>query len=263
MPETTIISADGTKLAARRSGSGSPLVMVHGAMGDLNSFALVEGLLAERHTVWVYSRRGRGGSGDGADYRLEREVEDVLAVVEAAGGDVHLFGHSAGGVFSLLAAGRAKTLRTLSVYEPPLNVDEADDAVFDAVRSAVEAGDPDRALETFFPVADIPAQEMEMVRGIDPVWQALRAGVMVFPREHRALRDDARRIFESAVLPDVPFLYLYGELTTAPVYPSAADAKKLWPHAELRGLPGQRHLAPMFDPSTFAASLVEFTSAHE
>lgn len=263
MPETTIISADGTKLAARRSGSGSPLVMVHGAMGDLNAFALVEGLLAERHTVWVYSRRGRGGSGDGADYRLEREVEDVLAVVEAAGHSVHLFGHSAGGVFSLLAAGRARSLRTLSVYEPPLNVDEADDAVFAAVRSAVEAGDPDKALETFFPVADITAQETAMVRGIDEVWQALRAGVMVFPREHRALHDDARRMFESTGLPNVPFLYLYGDLTTAPVYPSAQEAKDLWPDAQMRYLPGQRHLAPMFDPTTFAAALLEFTTAHD
>jgi len=85
MPETTITSADGTNLAARRSGHGSPMVLVHGANGDLDTFALIEGLLAERHSVWVYSRRGRGGSGDGPDYALEREVEDLLAVAAAAG----------------------------------------------------------------------------------------------------------------------------------------------------------------------------------
>ena len=72
MPEVTITSADGTKLAARRSGRGSPLVLVHGATGDLDTFALIERALAERHTVWVYSRRGRGGSSDGADYSLQR-----------------------------------------------------------------------------------------------------------------------------------------------------------------------------------------------
>ena len=65
MPETTIASADGTKLAARHSGHGSPIVLVHGANGSLETFALIEGPLAERHSVWVYSRRGRGGSGDG------------------------------------------------------------------------------------------------------------------------------------------------------------------------------------------------------
>jgi pimeloyl-ACP methyl ester carboxylesterase len=59
MPDTTITSADGTTLAARRFGRGSPLVIVHGAIGDLDTFALIEGLLAERHSVWVYSRRGR------------------------------------------------------------------------------------------------------------------------------------------------------------------------------------------------------------
>jgi hypothetical protein len=71
MPDTTITSADGTTLAARRSGRGSPLVLVHGAIGDVDTFALIEGLLAERHSVWVYSRRGWGGSGDGRDYSLQ------------------------------------------------------------------------------------------------------------------------------------------------------------------------------------------------
>jgi pimeloyl-ACP methyl ester carboxylesterase len=77
MPKLTIGSADGTNLAARRWGHGSPVVLAHGANGDLDTFALIEGLLAERHSVWVYSRRGRGGSADGPDYRLEREVEHL------------------------------------------------------------------------------------------------------------------------------------------------------------------------------------------
>src|SRR5262245_50334953 len=104
MPGTTVTSADGTKLAVRRSGQGSPIVLVHGTNGDLDTFALVEGLLAERHSVWVYSRRGRGGSGDGPDYSLQREVDDVLAVVAAAGGNAHLLGHSGGALYCLFAA---------------------------------------------------------------------------------------------------------------------------------------------------------------
>ena len=104
MPDTMITSADGTKLAARHCGQGSPMVLVHGALGSIETFALVEGPLAERHTVWVYSRRGRGGSGDSPPYSLEREVDDVLAVLAAAGDDAHLLGHSAGAIYSLLAA---------------------------------------------------------------------------------------------------------------------------------------------------------------
>src|ERR671918_1415171 len=102
MPDTTITSADGTTLAARWSGSGSPLVLVHGAIGDLDTFALIEGLLAERHSVWVYSRRGRGGSGDSPDYSLQREVDDVLAVVAAAGYGGRPLGHSWGALYNPL-----------------------------------------------------------------------------------------------------------------------------------------------------------------
>jgi len=263
VPNTTVTSSDGTKLAVCCSGSGSPLVLVHGAMGNLDTFALIEPLLAERHTVWVYSRRGRGGSGDGPDYGLEREVEDVLAVVEAAGDDVHLFGHSSGAFYCLLAAPRARSLRSLTLYEPPLHVAQVDEAPFAGVRSALDAGDPDRALEAFFPVADITAQEMEAIRGEEPVWQVLREGVLVFPREHRALQADGRTMLSAADPPDAPILYLYGEETEVPIYPTLDEVAKLWPKAELRSLPGQRHLAPMFDPSTFAQAILAFTTVHD
>lgn len=263
MTETIVVSPDGTELAARCSGSGSPLVLVHGAMGDLNAFALMEELLAERHSVWVYSRRGRGGSGDGPDYSLEREVEDILAVLDAAGDGAHLFGHSSGAFYSLLAAPRARSLRSLSLYEPPLHVDRVDPAIFAGVKSAVEAGDPDRALEVFFPVADIAEEEAKAIRAQDAVWDALCKGVLVFPREHRALHDDGRKLLSAVERRDVPVLYLYGELTKSPVFPTTDEVSERWPNAELRCLPGQRHMATVFDPVTFAAALLAFTTAHD
>ena len=145
MPDTTVPSADGTELAVRRSGQGSPIVLVHGTNGDLDTFALVEGLLAERHSVWVYSRRGRGGSGDGSDYALGREVEDVLAVLQAAGGNAHLLGHSGGALYCLFAATETASLRSLVLYEPPFKLDRLDPSRIDEVQSALDAGDPDRA----------------------------------------------------------------------------------------------------------------------
>jgi pimeloyl-ACP methyl ester carboxylesterase len=263
MQETTIVSADGTALAARCSGSGSPLVLVHGAMADLNAFALIEGLLAQRHSVWTYSRRGRGGSGDGAHYGLEREIEDVLAVLAAAGDGAHLFGHSSGAFYCLLAALRAPSLRSLMLYEPPLHVDSVDAALLDGVQSALDAGEPDRALETFFPVAGIVSEEVEAFRAQEAVWEALRRGVLVFPREHRALQADGRRMLSAAEFPPVPMLYLYGERTEAPVFPTLDEIADLLPKVQFHCLAGQRHMAPVFDPSGFARALVAFTTAHD
>lgn len=263
MREATVVSADGTELAARCSGSGSPLVLVHGAMADLNAFGPVEELLAERHSVWVYSRRGRGGSGDGPHYSLDREIEDVLSVLDAAGDGAHLFGHSSGAFYCMLAASRARSLRSLVLYEPPLHVDGVDATILDGMESALDAGEPDRALQIFFPVAEIVEEEVEAIRAQKPVWEALRQGVRVFPREHRALQAEGRKMLSAVELPHVPMLYLYGELTEAPVFPTLDEVAELLPKAQLHCLPGQRHMAPMFDPTTFAQAVLAFTSAHD
>ena len=262
MPETTIISADGTKLAARSSGHGSPVVLVHGANGDLDTFALIEGLLAERHSVWVYSRRGRGGSGDGPDYALEREVEDVLAVLDAAGGDAHLVGHSGGAVYCLLAAMRSPSLRGLVLYEPPLHFDRMDMGVIDAAESALDAGDPDLALEIVFPAVGVVEEEVQLIRSLPPVWERVREGVQQTPREGRAL-DDGRDQLLAFDPPDVPTLYLYGEVTDASCFATLDEVAELMPNAQLRGLPGQRHLAFAFDPTSFAQAILAFTTAHD
>lgn len=263
MPETTITSADGTKLAARHSGQGSPIVLVHGGNGDLDTFVLIEGLLAERHSVWVYSRRGRGGSGDGPDYCLEREVEDVLAVLAAAGDRAHLVGHSIGAAYCLFAAMQSPSLRSLVLYEPPVRFDRAGPSAVDGVQTALDAGDPDRALEIFFPVADIVDQEVEVLRSLEPVWARLREGVRLIPRESRAVLHEGRSRLTEFEPTDVPTLYLYGEETDASIFATLDEVTELLPKAQLHGLPGQRHLAIAFDPTAFAQALLAFTTAHD
>ncbi|MFW6093719.1 MAG: alpha/beta fold hydrolase [Pseudomonadota bacterium] len=260
MTETTVVSADGTPLAARHSGSGSALVLVHGALGDLNTFALLEEPLARHHTVWVYSRRNRGGSGEGSSYGVEREVEDVSAVLDAAGGDAHLFGHSSGAFYAMLAAPRAARLRSLLLYEPPLHIENVDRNLRDRMTSALADGDPAHAIETFAPVADIAPEELAAVRSQEMVWQALEAGVQVFPRELQALQDEGPDLLSQAQLPDVPLLYLYGELTRAPVYAPVSEVAERYPEAHLHCLSRQRHLAPMFDAEAFAQAILEFTA---
>lgn len=264
MSELTITSADGTKLAARHSGRGSALVLVHGATGDLNTFALIESALAKQHTVWVYSRRGRGGSSDGPDYSLQREVEDVLAVLAATGDAAHLVGHSGGALYCLLAATQTRSLRSLVLYEPPLRLDtdDLDPAVIDDMQSALDAGDPNRALELFFPVAGIIDYEIQALRSLDPVWSRLQAGIALAPREFKAGLQEAPEQFAAFEPPDVPMLYLYGEATQASIFPTIDQVAELLPNAQQHGLSQQRHLAFAFDPTTFAQAVLAFTTSH-
>src|SRR5262245_58769690 len=261
MPDTTVTSADGTKLAVRHSGQGSPIVLVHGANGDLDTFALIEGQLAERHSVWVYSRRGRGGSSDGSDYTLGREVEDVLAVLDAAGGNAHLLGHSGGALYCLFAA-EAASLRSLVLYEPPFNLDRLDPRLVDQVQAAVDAGDPDRALEIVFCVVGIADAEAQILRSLEPVWERLRDGVRQAPREIHVIDQITDRL-RSFTPPEIPTLYLYGQETDASVFATREEVVNRLPQAQLQGLAGQRHLAFAFDPTSFAQSVLVFTTAHD
>ena len=260
--KVTITSADGTKLAARCSGHGSPLVLVHGANGDLDTFSLIEDALAQHHTVWVYSRRGRGGSGDGPDYALEREVEDVRAVLAVAGDGAHLVGHSGGAIYSLLAAEEGPLLSSLALYEPPLHIERLDPSLIDRVQMALDAGDPDVALEILFPAIGVTGTEASVLRSVESVWQRLRQGVRLAPRE---LQTGVQAIDRLNPLdpPDIPTLYLYGEKTDASVFPTADEVAELLPRAQLHRLPGQRHLAFGFDPTPFAQAILQFTTGHD
>jgi pimeloyl-ACP methyl ester carboxylesterase len=224
------------------------------------------GLLAERHSVWVYSRRGGGDSGDGTDYTYRREVEDVGAVLAAAGDRAHLFGHSGGAFYALLAATHAASLRSLVLYELPL-IDRLDagfiDGLIDGMETAIGASDPDRALELFLPLAGIVDEEVQALRALEPVWARMRAGVRPLPREVQSARRDGPDWLVGFDPPDVPTLYLYGEDTDARMFPNPSEVPDLPPNAQLRSLPRQRHLAFAFDPASFAHAILEFTAAHD
>ena len=262
MSDTTITSADGTRLAARCSGEGSPIVLVTGANGDLDTFALIEGPLAERHSVWVYSRRGRGGSGDGSGYAFAREVEDVLAVLDAAGSSAHLLGHSGGALYCLFAAMETPLLRSLVLYEPPLHIDRLDPSGIDQVQSVLDAGDLDRALEIVCSIVGVVDAEVQILRSLEPVWERLREAVRRVPREVRA-GDEVRDWLRSFDPPDIPTLYLYGEDTDVSIFATHDEVAERFPNARLHGLPGQRHLAFAFDPTSFAQAVLAFTTAHD
>jgi pimeloyl-ACP methyl ester carboxylesterase len=122
-----VLSKDGTAIAFDRLGHGSPVILVDGALcyrGMGQSGQLAE-LLAQHFTVFTYDRRGRGDSGDTAPYAVEREVEDIAALLSEAGGAAFVWGMSSGAVLALAAANRLSGIKKLALYEAPFIVDDS------------------------------------------------------------------------------------------------------------------------------------------
>ncbi|MBO3101876.1 alpha/beta fold hydrolase [Cellulomonas fengjieae] len=115
----TLISADGTPIAYERTGDGPAVVLTTGAFNDHTTGAELAALLDEDHTAVTYDRRARGRSGDTAPYAVERELEDLAAVIEVAGGSAAVFGFSSGGVLALAAAAAGLPITHLALYEAP------------------------------------------------------------------------------------------------------------------------------------------------
>ncbi|MEU3249384.1 alpha/beta fold hydrolase [Streptomyces sp. NPDC006997] len=119
------ISRDGTPIAYERSGDGPAVILVSGAMSTGATVAPLAGSLSDRCTVLAYDRRGRGASGDTAPYAVDREVEDLAALIDAAGGEAALYGVSSGGALALRAAASGLPVRQVAVYEVPYALDDA------------------------------------------------------------------------------------------------------------------------------------------
>lgn len=256
--ETRITSTDGTSLATRTSGTGAPVVLVHGTTASKDTWALVAPHLESRHTVHVYDRRGRGESDDGDDhYGLEAEVDDLRAIVSACEAPPHVVAHSFGAVCALEAAADGANIASLCVYEPPVHLGQERDVVARTSAHLV-AGDPGRALETFLTMAGASDDELAFLRAMPAVWDAVVAvAAATLERELAALssfRWDHTRYADVAV----PALILAGELTDAPVYATVSELRSALPHAVTHTFPGQRHVAMSFDPEGFAAVLLRF-----
>lgn len=256
MTEELVRAADGVSLSARVSGEGQPLVLVHGTTGSKESWALVEPLLAQDFTVWSYDRRGRGLSGDGESYDVEREVEDLLAVLDATDGRAHLLGHSFGG-HCALEASRVADLRSLCLYEPVAHAARKRDAIATTLE-LLAAGKDEEALKVqLVDVAGVSAEEFSFVRGTPQVWERFLGGAPTIEREVQAVLEadwDPQR-HQSLTCPT---LLLSGALTANPVYLSYDELLQAAPHAVHTIIAGQRHLAFATDPRGFAAAVTAF-----
>jgi pimeloyl-ACP methyl ester carboxylesterase len=265
---STVRSSDGTAIAYDSVGAGPALVVVDGAFShravNRTSARLAE-LLAPRFTVYRYDRRGRGQSGDASAYAVAREVEDMQAVVAAAGGAAFVLGGSSGAVLALDAAAHTPAITRLAVYEPPFIVDASRPAVADdypaRLQALVAAGRPGDAVALFFTEAvRVPPSDVAAMRG-QPFWSEIE---QVAP----TLRYDAEIMagtMRGAPLPagrwaavTAPTLVLNGG-GGAEFMRAGADAlAAILPHAQRRSLPGQTHDVAA---EVLAPALVEFFSA--
>jgi pimeloyl-ACP methyl ester carboxylesterase len=255
----TFISKDGTPIAFAVSGAGPALVLVHGTTADHARWAPILPALEAHFTVYACDRRGRGASGDGPRYALEREFEDIVAVVDGIGGPVDLLGHSHGAICALEAAASAKNLRRLVLYEPPIpaGAPSTPPGALEKLQAMLDAGDRDGVVAAFMTsVARVPPPQVEAMRA-QPAWRARVAAAATIPRELRA--DDAY-----ALSPDrlrgitAPALLLLGG-ASAPFFRAALErVQAALASSELVVLPGQQHAAIDMAPDLFSREVIAF-----
>jgi pimeloyl-ACP methyl ester carboxylesterase len=170
----TVRSSDGTTLAYDRVGTGPAVVLVGGGPTDRKANAPVADLLAESFTVYNYDRRGRGASSDTEPYAVDRECEDLAAVIDAAGGRAGVYGTSSGAILTMEAATRGVPAASLALWEPGYVVDDSRTPppadLAPRFADLVAAGRNGDALELFFTSgADMPAKVVESMRSA-PFW---------------------------------------------------------------------------------------------
>ena len=233
-----VSSADGTSIAVWRSGEGKPLVLVHGTTADHTRWAPVLPALEARFEVLNLDRRGRGRSGDADTYALEREFEDIAAVVEWAGDRVYVLGHSYGGVCALEAALLTDRIDKLVLYEPPLGFVKSPQEVVDQLDALLAAGEHDELVGSFMrEVVGLPPDQVDHLRSL-PAWEARVAAAGTIAREERANReyrfdpDRFRRL-------RVPTLFLEGGDSAEPFKEAGSRGAR-----GVTGLPGRRHAGP-------------------
>ena len=257
----TVTSRDATPIAFWRSGEGPPLLLVHGATADhTTTWRFVQPELERRFTVYAMDRRGRGGSGDGHAYELQREAEDVAAVVDSLGQPVSVLGHSYGGLCALEASLLTSNLHRLILYEGvPLRGSELySPGVADRLDQMLKAGDVDGMLVAMFrDVVEMEPDEIELLRSQREAWAVRLRNAPTMPRELRAEQGyefDAAR-FESM---RTPTLLVVGGVSPARELRNAVSVAEALPDARVIVLPDQGHVAMYSAPGAFVSEIVKF-----
>jgi pimeloyl-ACP methyl ester carboxylesterase len=255
----TVMSRDGTSIAYERAGAGPALILVDAAghYRDVSSFGGLIGLLAADFTVYHYDRRGRGASTDTAPFAVEREVDDLAALIDEAGGAACLYGFSSGALVALHAAASGLAIPKLALLEPPIARDEdlaAQQAFTADLAGLVAAGRTDDAVEHFITSIGVPGDIVAGMRAT-PSWPAMAA--VAHTLVYDSLVSEATS-FELLASVTPPTLVLDSAGSTDDLTAMAATVAAAMPDASHRSLPGAWHGVA---DEVLAPVLIEFFNA--
>jgi pimeloyl-ACP methyl ester carboxylesterase len=192
----SVRSADGTAIAFDKLGAGPPVILVGGAFSyrKFSRNVQLAELLAERFTVVNYDRRGRGDSGDTAPYSVDREIDDLAALLEEVGGSANVWGQSSGGVLALRAAAAGLAIGRLAVFEPPLRLEGQENlppADFSTrLEELVAANRRSEAVKYFMTEGmGAPGFVIALMRLAPPIWSRLRTAAHTLPYDVAVMGD--------------------------------------------------------------------------
>ncbi len=259
-----VTSKDGTTIGYDKKGQGPAVILVDGAMGyrAMGFGNDLQDRLAKNFTVYAYDRRGRGESSNSKPFAVEREVEDIEALIDAAGGSAYVYGISSGACLALEAAMRlGSKIKKLALFEPPYNDDPASlQAWRDYTRQLDEALAADRrddAVELFMKYVGAPAQAIDGMRN-SPMWASMKSVAPTLPYDAAEMGKDHTVPVERARNVTVPTIVMDGgaNLQMMPfMHASATTLAKAIPNAKQRTLEGQGHAV---EAQALAPVLIEF-----
>lgn len=266
-PTRHVRSRDGTPIAVFEAGSDSPrppLILVHGATADHTTFRAVAPAFGRTRRLLAIDRRGRGASGDGTAYAIEREFEDIAAVAEDAaerfGGPVDVLGHSYGGRCALGASLLTDAIRKVVAYEGapvPTGSSYRPDGLLERVRGSLARGDPDAALSGFLAgVVGMSDAELARYRA-EPVWPARVAAAHTILRELEAEASPPASIDALAAV-RVPVLLILGESSRSPFGVGTRAFADRLAHADVVTIEGAAHAAHHTHVAEFVAAVEAF-----
>jgi len=262
----TVTSRDGTTIAFEQLGQGPALILVDGAL-QYRAFEQgadqLAALLAQHFNVFRYDRRGRGGSTNTLPYAVAREIEDIEALVEQAGGAAFVFGHSSGAALAMEAAIELPgKIKGLAMYEAPYNDDQAAQHTWkqytQRLGELLAAGRRGDAVALFMMLVGATAEQTDAIRHA-PMWPPLEAVAPTLAYDHTALLgEDAAVPTERATQVAVPTLVMDGGASFPFMHTTALALANVIPHAQHRTLADQTHEVAA---EALAPVLVEFFSS--
>jgi pimeloyl-ACP methyl ester carboxylesterase len=253
------ISPDGAVIACDIAGHGPPLMLVHGTSADHTRWAHVIDVLSAEFTTYAVDRRGRGASTDAGEYAIEREFEDLTAVIDGVGREVSVLAHSYGAVCALEAALRAPLVRRLVLYEPPLPVGLQMYApgLLERLVELLAAGDREGVVTTFLTnIVKMPAADLDSVRDTAG-WPGRIAAAHTIPREMR-IADDYQPDFARFATLRIPTLLLLGGDSPQFLVEATRRLQKTISGVSCVVMPGQQHVAMDTAPDLFLEHVVAF-----